>query len=98
MYTSKEQQHLHSKLVTASWVALATTVMRGSDISSSSYIIITKAIETRSIVERLRLGLAMVLDNQMPYSGREESVDVVGELNRRIHFKITYDFHYSCDF
>ena len=80
-YTSKEQQLLHLKLVAASWGALAaaTNVRGSSDISSSSAII-TKAIETRNVVERLRLGMVMILDNQMP-SGREGSSGVVvGEL------------------
>ena len=77
VYTSKDQQLLHSKLVAASWSALAaaTNTVRGrSDISSSrsSSSIIIKAIETRNVVERLRLGFAMVLDCQMP-SGREDS-------------------------
>jgi len=81
--TSKEQQLLHSKLVAASWGALAaaTNTVRGrSNIRSSSSTIITKAIETRSIVERLKLGLAAILDSQiqMP-SGREDSSGVIGE-------------------
>ena len=78
MYTSKEQQHHHSKLVAASWGALAAvTTVRGKSQSSA---IITKAIETRSVVEWLRLGLgfAMILDSQMP-SGREDSSGVIGE-------------------
>jgi len=78
--TSKEQQLLHSKLVAASWGALAaaTNTVRGrSNIRSSSSTIITKAIETRSIVERLKLGLAAILDSQMP-SGREDRSDIVG--------------------
>ena len=61
-YKSKQQQQHHSNLSAASWGAL--------DIRSSS--IITQAIETRSVVERLRLGLAMILDSQMP-PGREDS-------------------------
>ena len=80
-YTSKEQQLLHLKLVAASWGALAavTTVRERSQSSA----IITKAIETRNVVERLRLGLAMILDSQMP-SGREDSSGVVGEHKENI--------------
>ena len=81
-YTSKEQQLLHSKLVAASWGALAAATVRErrSDISSStSSSIITKSIETRSVVERLRLGLAILLDSQLP-SDREDSIGVVREL------------------
>ena len=59
-YKSKQQQqHYYSNLSAASWGAL--------DIRSSS--IITQAIETRSVVERLRLGLAMILDSQMTPGG-----------------------------
>ena len=84
LYTSKEQQHHHSKLVAASWGALAaatTARERSSDISSSpSSTIITKAIESRSVVERLRLGLAIILDSQMPSDREDSSVNIVGEL------------------
>ena len=75
------------KLVAASWGALAaaTNTVRGrsSDArSSSSTTIITKAIETRNVVERLRLGV-MMLDSQVP-SGREDNSGVVGEHKENI--------------
>ena len=81
-YTSKEQQHHHSKLVAASWSALAAATRGRSDISSSissstsSSSVITKAIETRNVVERLRL--VMTLDSQVP-SGREDNGVVIVE-------------------
>jgi len=83
-YTSKEQQLRHLKLVAASWGALAavTTVRERSQSSA----IITKAIETRSVVERLRLGFAMILDSQMP-SGREDSSGVIGEQHKENTFQ-----------
>ena len=92
MYTSKEQQLLHMKLVAASWGALAaaTTVRgRSSDArSSSSTTIITKAIETRNVVERLRLGV-MMLDSQVP-SGREENGVVIVEGLKVEYISINY--------
>ena len=50
----------------SSWATLASVENR--DDSSS---IITQALETTDTVERLRLGLAMILDNQIPESDSE---------------------------
>ena len=62
-YSNKQQQEQHSKLLAASWGALVS-VIEESDARSSS--VITQVLETRNVVERLRLGLAMMLDSQMP--------------------------------
>ena len=72
-YSNKQEQEQHSKLLAASWGALAS-VIEESDARSSS--IITQVLETRNVVERLRLGLAMMLDSQMP----DQDI-VVGGLN-----------------
>ena len=62
-YSNKQHQEQHSKLLAASWGALASVIEESG--ARSSYII-TQVLETRNVVERLRLGLAMMLDSQMP--------------------------------
>eukprot|EP00579_Thalassiosira_antarctica_P003263 CAMPEP_0201903902 /NCGR_PEP_ID=MMETSP0902-20130614/55722_1 /ASSEMBLY_ACC=CAM_ASM_000551 /TAXON_ID=420261 /ORGANISM="Thalassiosira antarctica, Strain CCMP982" /LENGTH=379 /DNA_ID=CAMNT_0048437971 /DNA_START=461 /DNA_END=1597 /DNA_ORIENTATION=+ len=72
---SNSQQHRqqHAQLVASSWATFAAT--EGSDARSSS--IITRALATKDTVERLHLGLAMMLESHMP-----NQQDAVGEVKK----------------
>lgn len=60
---SNIQELRHAQLVASSWATLAAAE-DGEDARSSS--IVMQALATRDTAERLRLGLAMMLDSQMP--------------------------------
>jgi len=55
-----QQQQQHAQLMASSWATFAA--VEGSDARSSS--IITRALATKDTVERLHLGLAMILESQ----------------------------------
>lgn len=64
------------QLMAASWGAFAAA--SESDTQSSSIII--QALETRNVVERLRLGLAVILDSQMPTDQEDTTATVYEDL------------------
>ena len=69
-YTTNSQRQRHSQLVASSWAAFAAieNAEDGPDARSSA--IITQAISTTNTAERLRLGLANLLESQkFGYSG-----------------------------
>mmetsp|Transcript_28036 Transcript_28036/g.59806 ORF Transcript_28036/g.59806 Transcript_28036/m.59806 type:complete len:390 (+) Transcript_28036:349-1518(+) len=67
---SNSQRLRHARLMASSWATLAIT--EGRDSRSSA--IIMHALSTKDTVDRLRLGLAMMLDSQIPIQ------DTVGEM------------------
>lgn len=73
---SSSRQQQHAQLMASSWATLAAT--EGSDARSAS--IITKALATKDTVERLRLGLAMMLEGQMPK--QSDVLDTSGNMEK----------------
>lgn len=77
---SSSRQQQHAQLMASSWATLAAA--EGNDARSAS--IITQALSTKDTVERLRLGLAMMLEGQMP---KQSGVaDTTSDMEKKIGY------------
>mmetsp|Transcript_1187 Transcript_1187/g.2595 ORF Transcript_1187/g.2595 Transcript_1187/m.2595 type:complete len:381 (-) Transcript_1187:152-1294(-) len=79
---SSSRQQQHAQLMASSWATLAAT--EGSDARSAS--IITQALSTTDTVERLRLGLAMMLEGQMPK--QSDVADTSSNMEKKIGYSV----------
>ncbi|KAL7527554.1 hypothetical protein ACHAXR_002009 [Thalassiosira sp. AJA248-18] len=85
-YSNNQQREHHARLMAFSWATFAAAAFAQENnndddddaVRSSSSSIITQALATKDTVERLRLGLAMMLESQMPSSSCYQNGGVDG--------------------